>query len=187
LMYYRVRARVFTNGTLTSCRGDLGGSADGSRIVIGGLGFLVNDPQPVYLYDASTSTQTTTSLQKPMQGQPIANQSGTRWVLNKTEVYDGSFAFLGNLPPVPQFQVSGANKERVILSPAGDRAYTYSTTTGLHVYDLTGALVSGVYPEITPAPTLAGNPGDYVKMAITPDGRTLFLAGQDAIVIVPVP
>jgi hypothetical protein len=108
-------------------------------------------------------------------------------VLNRTRVYDGAYNYLGNLP---------ATTDAVTLSPDGARAYAFDRSGLLLTYNIAGAAVSGTFPQVGTGITLAADPGRatttlysdaVVEMSITPDGKTVFIAGSKAIVIQPVP
>jgi len=122
----------------------------------------------------------------------VLDRTGSRIVLKRTQVYDGAYIFLGNLP---------ATTDAVVLSPDGTRAYTYDHSGLLMTYDLATAPVSGSFPKIGTDITLAGDPGPIptpsstsppftdavIMMSITPDGKRVFIAGSNGIVVQPVP
>jgi hypothetical protein len=74
----------------------------------------------------------------------------------------------------------------VVVSPNGTRAYTYSSGT-VRTYDLTTPPVLGAFSEIGIGTATPGNPGLGTVMTISPDGGTLFIAGDAAIVVMPAP
>ncbi|MGH8188553.1 MAG: hypothetical protein ACREUC_18495, partial [Steroidobacteraceae bacterium] len=70
----------------------------------------------------------------------------------------------------------------------GQRAYTYDAAAGgVLTFDITGNPDPDVYVPLTAAVPLVGDPGPGVKMAITPDQRTLLIAGTTQLVIQPAP
>jgi hypothetical protein len=154
--------------------GNLAASGDGSRIVVGSNGL---SPAPeVYYYNASTGTTIDSGID--LNTSAVAfGRTTSRLLLNHTRVYDSNFVLTGNLP---------ATTVTSVLAPNGARAYTFDAGQ-VHVFDLTAAPVSGIYPEIGTGTALAGAPGNGVKMAISPDGGTLFLAGDARIVLLPTP
>jgi hypothetical protein len=161
-------------GSLFSAVG--GASADGSRAV-----FVQGSspPQNVFQYTASNSNFSSVSLTlaRVLRG-PVLDRRATRIVLNGSLVYDANFQQLGKIPDSPA----------VVLSVNGSKAYGYSSGTQLHTYDLNGALdMSGFFPEIGPGTALASNPGSNPVMTMSPDGGSLFIAGAEAIVVVPAP
>ena len=94
-------------------------------------------------------------------------------------VYDSNLQKLGNIP----------SAFTVVLSPNGSRAYTSSGTL-LRAYDLSGTLANpstDVFPEIGTGTTLPSDPGLGRVMTVSPDGGTLFIAGDLGIVVVPAP
>ncbi|HEY0684109.1 MAG TPA: IPT/TIG domain-containing protein [Steroidobacter sp.] len=110
---------------------------------------------------------------------PAIDRSVTRVVLNGLRVYDGAFAFLGTLP---------TTTAAVVLKPNGKRAYAYDPTAGgIVVYDVSVDRDEAAYAPLGAAVPLVGDPGTGVRMAITPDGGTLFVAGSSQIVVQPTP
>lgn len=153
-------------------------SLDGSRVVFvqGSL-----SPSPAVMqYDVSTRALTATNVYLNQSGAGTLDRTGSRIVLNGTLVFDRSFVQIGSIP-------CGAMK--TVLSPDGLSAYCYSNGGGttLRKYDLSVPPVAGAFPEIGSGITLAGDPGASPKMVLSPDGRTLFIAGQSRIVIQPLP
>ncbi len=154
-------------------------SGDGSLTVIvqGGL----SPPAPVLKYLASTDTFAAAGIDLAGVTPPALDRTGTRIVLERTRVVDGTFAALGALP---------ATTLAAVLKADGSRAYTFDSSGSLRTFDLSGAApgTGVVYPEVLPATTLAGSPGTTgVKMVISPDGGTIFLAGDARIVIQTTP
>jgi hypothetical protein len=156
--------------------GTPGASSDGSRVVFvqGSL-----SPAPsVMQYDASTGSLTTTGINRNQSGTPSLDRTGSRIVINGSLVFDRNFVQIGSIP---------CSAMQTALSPDGSRAYCYSAGGLLRRYDLSVSPVAGVFPEIGSGITLAGNPGASPKLALSPDGGTMFIAGQSGIVIQPLP
>lgn len=156
----------------------LGGSSDGARIVFGDSG--VSPAQPVRYYNASTGTLIVTGTARNVS-RVVLDRDATRVVLNQTEVFDSNLAYLGSLP-----STTGA----VVLSPNGTIAYTYDGLSGqIRKFDLNGALVAGIYPEVGIATVPVGAPIStaYPVMGISRDGNTLVVAGDQKVVIMPAP
>jgi IPT/TIG domain-containing protein len=174
---YSVGAGSFSApmGSLFSAVG--GASADGSRAVFlqGGL----SPPQNVFQYTASNSTLSAVSLPLAQVSRgPVLDRRATRIMLNGSLVYDANFQQQGKIP----------GSLAVVLSPNGSKAYAYSSGTLLHTYDLDGTLdMNGFFPEIATGTALAGEPGSNPVMTMSPDGGSLFIAGADAVVVVPAP
>ena len=175
---YSVRDGVLTrisNGSLYDAAS--GASADGSRVVLvqGGL----SPAGSVFQYSASTSTLSQTALASSANfPNPVLDRTASRILIGGNLVYDANFQLLGSIP----FEFT------VALSPDGSRAYAYSTgTVLLHAYDLVAPPVAGVFQEIGTGTALPSDPGLSAVMTVSPDGGTLFIAGADAIVVVPAP
>jgi hypothetical protein len=177
LTEYDPRKGTFMTPAFTACRGFAGASADGSKVLIGndGGGFGTND---IFSLDTSSGALTH-DLYQFIDYSPVLDRTGSHIVLENSYVYDSSYTLLGNLP---------ATTLAVVLSPAGDRAYTYDQAKTLRTFDLTAAPVGGMFPEIGTGITLAGDPGSSTpQMAITPDGATVFITGGTNLVVQPTP
>jgi hypothetical protein len=110
---------------------------------------------------------------------PVLDPGATRVVLNGVKVYDSSFALLGTLP---------ATTLAVALSPDGKRAYTFdSSAAAVRTFDTSKSVAGAAFTQLGAAVPLVGAPGAGVKMAISPDGGTLFFAGSTQLVIQPTP
>jgi hypothetical protein len=197
LVLYNVRKQTYTSPAYSFCRARVGTSGDGSRLVVIDGGFDANG-NAVYLADTTAGTLTATGLQEITNFDPVLDRSGDRVAVNLDyngilhwEIYDGSFNDLGSLP---------TSTLVMKLSPDGHKAYGYDQSGLLLTYDLTATPVAGVFPQIGTGITLAGSPGapgtlgaglgsnaTQLYMAMTPDGKTVFIAGTDALVVQPVP
>lgn len=110
---------------------------------------------------------------------PAISRPANRLVLNGVRVYDGAEALLGTLPDTTA---------AVVLKPDGTRAYAYDPTAGgILVYDISVDRDEAAYAALGAVVPLAGDPGSGVRMTISPDGGTLFLAGSTQIVVQPTP
>jgi len=186
LLLYNPRARAFTAPGYTPCRGNTGASADGSRVLLANP-FAVGNTDDILLLDTTAATWTATGIHLLTDAPPALDRTGSRMVLNRTAVYDGSYQHLGDLP---------ATTNGVVLSPDGTRAYAYDQSGLLLTYDISAAAASGSYTALGTGITLIADPGLVsnmlyvdapVFMAITPDGKTVFIAGTQAVVVQPVP
>lgn len=158
-------------------------SGDGSRVVL--LQRDATIDSNVYQYRASPSALSATGLMLDQFGGshivPTAvDRAGTRIVMQGTRVYDKDYVLLGTLP---------STTIAVVLKPDGTRAYTFDDSGRVRTWDLTvNPVGAGAFSEIgSPGVTPTADPGFNAKIAITPDGGTLFLAGGDRIVVMPVP
>lgn len=156
-------------------------SANGASGVVMQGDPALTTPPPVYVYSPAVNTLSpgTVSLNQNTIA-PVLDRAATRAVLNGTRVYDSSFALLGTLPNTTA---------AIVLKPNGARAYAYDPTAGgIVTYDISVDRDEAAYAPLGAAVPLAGNPGTAVRMIITPDGGTLFLAGAGGeIVIQPTP
>lgn len=174
MIRYRIRIPEITAMGVNTCSpAKVGGSADGSMIIAG-----TSIAGENYAFNASTGISSPTGIPLGLTASPVLNRSGSRIVINNNRVYDASFTLLGNLPGTTQ---------AVTLKPDGSRAYTYDSSGMVRTFDLTGVLVGGIYPEVGTGTTPPDNPGTGVHMTISPDGGTLFFAGSNLVIVLPVP
>ncbi|HEV2700382.1 MAG TPA: IPT/TIG domain-containing protein [Steroidobacteraceae bacterium] len=168
------------NGPTSVYNGAVAASGDGSAAEISdGL-----DGQ-VFAWNASTG-QLSIGPQSHNFAEIKLNQDGTRAVRysasNGAQVYDSSENVLGSLP---------ATTVAAVLAPSGLRAYTYDNNDTVRVFDLSAppSDPQSQYPEILPAIVPASVPTliSPLSMVMSPDGGTVFLAGDMGVVVVPLP
>lgn len=158
-------------------------SGDGSTALVGGGSYR----DAVSRYDASTGVFTASSVKDRVVSIAL-DRSGSRAILHldvypalEWRVYDRGLTLLGTLPPATS---------AAVLSPDGARVYTFERGASpvVRTFDAT-APAAGPLPEVGSAVTLAGSPSATTalpRMAISPDGGTLFIAGDAAVVVQPV-
>lgn len=155
-------------------------SADGSTMaIVQGDPALASAPA-LYRYTASTQTISSAGVALNQNDvAPALDRAATRIVLNGTNVYDSGYRLLGTLP---------ATTLAVVVRPDATRAYTFDAAASqILSFDLTANPAGAAFPQVGSASAPAGDPGNGVKMAISPDGGTLFLAGSNQIVVQPSP
>jgi hypothetical protein len=174
-------AIVQQSGLTTVINGTPAIAGNGSAgVVIQGDPSLTTAPL-VYGYSASSNAFASAGISVNQNTvAPAVDRSMSRIVLNGERVYDSVFNFLGTLPNTTA---------AVALRSDGGRAYAYDPTAGgIVTYDTSVDRDEAAYAPLGAVVPLAGNPGTAVKMIITPDGGTLFLAGTGGeIVIQPTP
>jgi len=140
---------------------------------------LANDvPGAKYATATNSFTNAATILRQNTVA-PVIARTTNRFILNGTRVYDASESLLGHLPNATT---------ALVLKPDGTRAYVYDTSAGgIYVYDISVDRDEAYYSPLGAAVPLAGDPGSNPKMIISPDGRTLFLAGRSRVVVQPTP
>jgi hypothetical protein len=159
--------------------GVVGAPRDGRCVLV--LGSGVSPSQRVETYDASTSTFLPSSVQQSGRGISMG-RDGRRVMVTYPSappwISDPSYTQLGLLPAA----------RAAVLAPDGARAYAVDETTGnVRTFDLTAPTVGGYFPELGTPNGVAplADPGGGVRMVISGDGRTLFLAGSDRLVVFP--
>lgn len=158
------------------------------RMAANGTLAFASQGDPSITTELSVSRYTTSTGQLTSAGvslrqneiPPAVDRAANRLVLNGSRVYSVADTLnpFGTLP---------ATTQAVVLKPDGTRAYTYdSASNSIVVYDTT---VDRDEAALTPlgSVTAFAAPGGSVKMAITPDGGTLFMAGTSQIVVQPTP
>ena len=183
LYLFAARNPAFTQNSTTPSLDNAtpGASADGSVVALQqGDPSLASSP-PVYQYTASSETFASTAA-AINQGTiaPALDQSATRIVLNGTDVYDSSFTLLGTLLPT-------STTLAVVVSPNADCAYTFDSSGQILAFSLITSMSGDPFPQAGATPVSSPGTTGAVKMAISPDGGTLFLAGSGQIVVAPAP
>jgi hypothetical protein len=182
---YDPRKQKFRTSSYRPCQANMAASGDGSRIIVS-VPFDTQVSDDVMSLDVASGVAALTGIHSLNNFSPVLDRRATRIIINRTQVYDGAYLLLGTLPSTTQ---------AVVLRPDGTRAYTFDQSGRLRTFDLTATSAGGVFPEIGAGLTLAGDPGRdrkaiysdaLVEMAITPDGRTVFIAGSKAVVVQPV-
>jgi hypothetical protein len=101
-----------------------------------------------------------------------------------TRVYDRNWTVRGLIP---------YTLNDFVVTRDGSRVYVYGDDGKIHVYDLTATPdgVSNQFPQIGSGLTLVGSPESLgahrVRLVLTPDEHTLFVAGSDQVVVLPLP
>lgn len=167
-----------TNTALNNATPAMSGNGGGAVLVQGDPSLTA--APAVYVYGTSTNSLSSTNEDLNQNAVPPAiDRATTRMVLNGTRVYDDKLELLGTLPNTTA---------AVAIRPDGKRAYAYDTAAGgILVYDISVDRNEAAYTALGPVTPLAGSPGSGPRMIITPDGRTLFLAGSTQIVVQPTP
>jgi len=157
-------------------------SADGSRLLASQSG--LSPPASLFQYSAATGRVTATSVNiNEYPDQPAALDNSASKIIayagGTNNVYDATYALLGTLP---------GSARLIVVKPDGTRAYGWNQDSTLHSYDLTAPTVGGAFPQVGAAVTVstpASNGSATLRSAITPDGGTLFVAGDTGVAVVP--
>jgi len=155
-------------------------SGDGSRLL---LPDFSQAGSPIHVFNSSTTTLEAFAASTSNAQIVSLSRDGSRAIISKslgtlseaTTLYDDAFAVLGTL-------TAPTSLTGVVIAPSGSVAYAFNGTDILK-FDLTGG---GAIPPIST--TAIASPGTgLVEMTISPDGGTLFLAGNQNLVITPAP
>jgi hypothetical protein len=189
IYYYAI-----STGTFAPATPEIGGipalaaSADGSRVFL--TQSAISPPQRILDYIASVGVLAATY---PLGAQPVATgDSADRFIAYNSSAaavlandYLNQNGDVGSLGAIPAAQGQGIRK--IIVNPAETRAFVLRSDNTLHSYALDQDPVNGQYPEVGAGITVTppAPPGHVLQTAVTPDGRTLFFAGIDGVLIVP--
>jgi hypothetical protein len=161
-------------------------SLDGSRAI------LFGDGGNNLLYDASSGRirNVPSSVSGSGQARPSANRTGSR-IQSGTAVYDSELRAIGYTPGSHVAAVINGTGTRLYSAFPGD---TNDPLPQLYAYDVDAPTSGGQQPLLSqvagPIP-LPDDPGlistPSPEMAISADGRTLFIGGFRGIVVMPAP
>jgi hypothetical protein len=178
------RSTLDQTGT-TLNNGTPGFSADGRIIIL-----IQGHPSqtsnlPVFGFSSTSNQIDDTGIDlRQNDVPPLLSRTGNRVVLNGLNVYglneaNNQFGLLGTLP---------TTTVAVAVNSTGTRAYTYdSDADAILTFNISTDEDGDDYPQLGSAVALAGDPGSGIRMAISPDNNTLFLAGNSQIAIQPTP
>ncbi|GAB4569833.1 MAG: hypothetical protein Tsb007_47210 [Rhizobacter sp.] len=172
-------------------------SGDGSVVVFAKYSMFINaTPEPVALYMASDGSFATTGVSTSNSWNIQLDRIGSRVMLSDkaddgtvtSTVYSraaGALSALGRLP------TAHYDEAVYLVSPAGRYAYGYvKAGNQVRKYDLDSP-VSGGFSEVGTGTPLADVPNptqSYLPtLKISPDGRTLFVVGDQNIIVMPAP
>lgn len=178
------------------------GAADGSHLFAQVTG--ITPSQQIVDYAASTSKRTYTALSGGIGGIASSSNASRIVVSSSTSaaparVYAGDYGItangatqpLGTIPLYMPPNTSDLSQDfvAIIVNPQGTRAYVLRLNGTLHSYALDQPTTStGDYPEVgTGISVVIPNnaSANQVRTAITPDGSTLFFAGNQGVLVVP--
>jgi len=152
-------------------------SANGQRGIVGYQASGTVEP-PVEYYDATLNQIADTGLTMNV-GNLSVDRTGNKCILN-TSVYDANFQLLGKLPDTAQVN---------IISQDGLWAYVYEESPNrvLRKYNLSTVATDGFFVEQGVGLSVSNSPGGNALMAISPDGGSLFIVGDNGLVVSPSP
>jgi hypothetical protein len=181
LLRYSIANRTMSSvATGVAVDGQMAVSRDGQVVVLGS-GAAV---QPLKVTTAGSTVMTPMPTVTAAVTRLSMARGPGRALVNGRRVIDPLvFTELASLP---------ATTLGGVLNDAGTRAYTFDANGTIRTFDVSAAQFSGVFPEIGAGIVPAGDPGAAIdgselRMTISPDGRTLFLAGSARIVVQPLP
>jgi hypothetical protein len=183
---------------------------DGERMVLMPHAF-VDDPKPLLYMDASDRILRSGNSQQyavdSWTNSAHSSDDGSRTVLDLTRVVDAEQSLVGNLA-VPDYGAAPGTAQHVaaIVSPDGTRTYVMAYRAAdksqvsqlpprVYVFDSSTPVGNANLPVLGyfevpdyPACHAAFSGCDETPLAaISMDGRTLFIAGDDLFLVVPVP
>jgi cysteine-rich repeat protein len=167
-----------------SYNGHLAGSADGSRIYLGGNGL---SPAPsLVVFDSLSGTAFSSTYHVNINYMTVSGDA-SRMIEANSYVYDRSLTFLGKIT-FNGIALASRDSRRAFM-------YVLDNAGGAHleIYDLTAPLdESGFYPRIRTMmlPDTANATGEsiFAQLAMTTslDDRVVFISGDRKLLVVPV-
>jgi hypothetical protein len=162
--------------------GQVGASADGSRVYLGSNGIFPADTLDIY--NPATNSFSGSSVALNLNAISVSGDA-SRVVLQNTLVYSRTLALLGNLRPNGIVHASRDSRRAFIYrdDESGPR---------LEVYDLNGTLEIGAFfprlrtLRLPDLPNMARGTLDRISMTTTADDSFVFVSGDRKLLVVPV-
>jgi hypothetical protein len=174
ITYFDLYAGGFTDEFVCCISGNIRATGDGAAL------YLVGD-SPIRRYDVKTRTYTDGGPTS-MGGRVLSvARAGARVVVDGTHVYNADLSPRGTL------SVGGGEiLTAAAITPDGTRAYAYGASGTLYKFDLETFNGTGGFAQMgagTPLPHLVAS----AVMTMSVDSRTVFIAGDDRVIVKPVP
>lgn len=177
-------------------------SSDGEHLVLVPMSMGSPAPPVQYLSTSDGVFRNSPDANFTLYSTASQNRDGSRMIFDDIEVRDSAFKTLGRFAISDGSAYAGGYSYGSVISPDGSRSYVMylgpqrdpNMKPRIYVFD-TSAAVSDVFPllgyfDITDSPTSCMQ-GDYcdprMSTVISPDGKTLFFAGNKNLLVIPVP
>ncbi len=173
LIYYDLDNGFSAPDQIPFVTGNIRASGDGSVI------YLLGDLN-TRRYDVKTRTYTDNGALGAATGKVLSVSGvGTRFITDAAAVYRSDFTKLGSLA------VAGDTLKAAVITPDGTRAYVYGASGTLYGFLLDSFVGADFAPAGTPIalPHLVNAP----VMTTSADGHVVFIAGDDRVIVRPVP
>ncbi|HVY63411.1 MAG TPA: hypothetical protein VHH11_01165, partial [Gammaproteobacteria bacterium] len=108
------------------------------------------------------------------------SRTGERFLVDAAHAYSSSFSSLGTLS-------AGETLTAGVITQDGKRVYAYADSGKLYAFDLDTFGVGGIQ-QVAGSPIMLSNTvGNSPVMTVSVDGRTVFIAGDDRVIVQPAP
>jgi DNA-binding beta-propeller fold protein YncE len=136
------------------------------------------NPMPLLRYDSELGTlvDSTGDIESPTNSRIVLNRRGTLMLIRNAN--SGLIQLMTTAPPNTVMGTLVAGTADAAFSPTADIIYGYDDTGTLTAYDLaTGT-------PLAPGLAIAGT-GSTGLVTVSPDGGTVFVAGDQELAVVP--
>lgn len=207
LAYFDLRTRQFGRPTIADYTNyylaqAFSLSGDGEHLVLVPMSSGSPTPPVQYLSTADGVFRNNPDANFTVYSTASQNHDGTRMIFDDIRVRDSSFKTLGRFAVSDGSAYVDGYSYGSVISPDGSRSYVMylgpmrdpSMKPRVYVFD-TSAAVNDVFPilgyfDVADSPTSCMQ-GDYcdprISTVISPDGKTLFFAGNKNLLVIPVP
>jgi hypothetical protein len=173
-----------TDPSMTNRR--ISASADGDTIVLPTYESLIpSSAKPVFIYDASVGLLAPTSAFTTSSEQVSVSRTGSGMVMTTLTTDDTASRRprVFSYSPLNPLGDLGPDINAFALSPDGSVVYAYFGNTGL----IRKFSTLSPFAELGSGTPVA-SPGTFSSlMVVSPDGGTLFLAGNQRVIVLPAP
>ena len=171
ITYYNLTDGAFASEFACCISGNIRASGDGTSL------YLLGDTN-TRRYDVKMRTYTDNSAVGSATGRSLSvSLTGARFIIDGTTVYRSDFTKVGTLP-APSGEIFNA----ATITPDGTRAFAYGVSGKLYGFQL-DSFVGADFAPVPGTPVTLPHLVDSPVMTTSSDGRAVFIAGGDRIIV----